>query len=190
MSTAFVVPDRHPHTLKFREAYAARIWPTGAQALASREQLAKPAVSKPAEAAPPAATPTPPGKKFVDAFGEQGAVWYIEGKTFDEAFALSTESLLAKIGQQEAELSRLQNQIDAKQYRNALGDTGTARFAAGIRLPGQQPTSARSQSVSHAAKAGEQGSAIPAGLRNAFGPATGLARFAAGIEVPGSAVVE
>ena len=41
---------------------------------------------------PAAVAPAPDGKAFLAAFGPQGAVWHVEGKTFEEATALYNES--------------------------------------------------------------------------------------------------
>lgn len=38
-----------------------------------------------------------PGQRFLDAFGEQGGVWFAQGKSFDEARSLYIEQLEAKV---------------------------------------------------------------------------------------------
>jgi hypothetical protein len=61
------------------------------------------AVETPAEEAQPVVEPTEQeklreqGKAFVDAFGERGAVWFLEGKTFTEAQALRIDELQAEV---------------------------------------------------------------------------------------------
>jgi hypothetical protein len=61
------------------------------------------AVETPAEEAQPVVEPTEQeklreqGKAFVDAFGERGAVWFLEGKTFTEAQGLRIDELQAEV---------------------------------------------------------------------------------------------
>lgn len=120
------------------------------QPAAAVEQLA----ATPAE---PAAKPLDleAGRKYLAAFGAKGAVWFIEGKSYDEAAklfaaeaqaerdALAKENadLKAKLGRGEATAVAFNaaQSADAKQFaelRNVTGSDGVAKFAASLKLPG------------------------------------------------------
>jgi len=119
----------------------------------------KPVESKPA--ATPAETPAEPvetkqsaktGKDFLAAFGQQGAAWYVEGKTWDEAQKLHADALAeenktlkaklagVQFGQETPVSSEPAADDPASRANSALaarlGDS-VARFAAGIKLPGK-----------------------------------------------------
>lgn len=124
---------------------------------------------EPEEPTPPATPPTAElsaapltvsdGKRFLEAFGPQGGVWFAEGKTFDEARELFAANLAAENSRLRAEVERLAalaaenrgakapasfvsetppNSIDPKAIPDKLAHTlkpGLARFAAGLQLP-------------------------------------------------------
>jgi len=79
----------------------------------AKAQAATPA-AKPAEAAPAAVEATKPtdGKRFLEAFGQQGAVWFAEGKSFEEAQALFTAFLKKELAAQTEQNGKLQARID------------------------------------------------------------------------------
>jgi hypothetical protein len=61
-----------------------------------------------AAAAPLAATPaTPPGQKYLDAFGDQGGIWFAQGKTFDECQALYLSAVKAQNEQLKTRLASI-----------------------------------------------------------------------------------
>ena len=60
-----------------------------------------------------------PGQAFLNAFGEQGGVWFAEGKTFAEAQALNQAESKAKIGRLEAEVVSLTCECNRLQKRLA-----------------------------------------------------------------------
>lgn len=109
----------------------------------------KPEGGQQTAAATPPADPRAEAKKFVEAFGAQGATWFAEGKSFEEArqlqlAALKTENeglktRLAQVGGGEKEPLSFQAAEPDKtakttQFKN-LPD-GLARFAAGIKFAG------------------------------------------------------
>lgn len=78
----------------------------------------KPQPGDPAQPAaePPAAESTAQqsaGQRFVDAFGQQGAVWFVEGKNFDECWALSSKQKDERIAQLEAKLVEIEKRLAA-----------------------------------------------------------------------------
>jgi hypothetical protein len=109
---------------------------------------AKPAEESPAQPVTQQSAKT--GKDFLESFGQQGAVWFVEGKTWDEAQKLHTAALEAKVADLEAKLAGVKfGQSDPVSFSPAdddpqaqrkaalasrLGDN-VARFAAGIQLP-------------------------------------------------------
>jgi hypothetical protein len=113
-----------------------------ADAAASQENLST---------AAPHAAAEKTGKDFLAAFGQQGAVWFVEGKSWDEAQAAFTaglkdenDKLKAKLAAaafgQPTPVSAEPADDDAQSRKtaalaNRIGGN-VARFAAGIRLPG------------------------------------------------------
>ena len=51
-------------------------------------------------------------KEYTDAFGEQGAAWFVQGKTFDECRALQFQGL-------QTQFNELKETVDAKDERIA-----------------------------------------------------------------------
>lgn len=51
------------------------------------------------------------GKKFLDAFGQQGAVWFVEGKQFDECVVLFAKQQTERIAQLEADNADLNKRL-------------------------------------------------------------------------------
>lgn len=59
-------------------------------------------------------TSSPPaGRDFLTAFGDQGGVWFAQGKTFEEARQLHTEQLGKEITELKKDKKKLQARIDA-----------------------------------------------------------------------------
>ena len=79
------------------------------QKLAGQEStVAAEAAPEPETAAPPAEAPAPaenPGKRFLEAFGQQGAVWFVEGKSFDEATQLHVADLRGQLAAKDKALA-------------------------------------------------------------------------------------
>jgi len=74
----------------------------------------------PAATAPPADPPVDPNvlsrqeaKRFTESFGEKGATWYIEGKTFDECSALQRKDFEKQVSDLRHENEDLQTQLSA-----------------------------------------------------------------------------
>ena len=169
---------------KMREQIANGTWPSRAEVLARRQREAD-------------AKPESPGKKFVDAWGEQGGVWYAQGKSFDECKRLHSEFLQSQAaslevdrGRLKDQVARLRNQLAAGEFMNGTGSDGLSRFAAGINPSGGTSSTTNPAATGHTAKAGEP--EVPANLRNALGGKNGLSRFAAGLKFaePLTAVIE
>jgi hypothetical protein len=132
------------------------------------ETAAEPeAKDPPAEPAEPEAKPPEPpaepapqsdlaaqGKKFLDAFGEKGGVWFAQGKTFEEAQKLHNEQLAAENKSLKEQLAKAQTpakprgEADPVSFsggggqeqpktplRTQLGEN-LGKFAEGIVLPG------------------------------------------------------
>jgi hypothetical protein len=123
------------------------------------EEQNKPADSgsdeaKPAESDKPEeqASTQNPGKKFLDAFGDQGGVWFAQGKTFEQAQQLHTEKLKAENEELKKKLSAVNsgeekplsfgvadekggsgNNTDAAKLKQNLGES-VGSFAAGIKF--------------------------------------------------------
>lgn len=98
-------------------------------------------------------------KDYVKAFGDRGGRWFVEGKSFNWCVAQHNKEATAahksEVDAKDKEIARLQAVVDAsprgdkgvgfnvadagpagaKQYAGKLAD-GTARFAAGLKLPG------------------------------------------------------
>ena len=116
-----------PVSKQAAEAAPAAVDPAKTQAQAPASQEAAPAAvepakaqtaapaAKPGEAAPAAVEPakTSDGKRFLEAFGQQGAVWFAEGKSFEEAQGLFTAFLKSELAAQVKKASELQDRIDA-----------------------------------------------------------------------------
>jgi hypothetical protein len=111
-----------------------------------------------ASAAKPAAQLTAAeGKRFLDAFGDQGGVWFAQGKTFAQAQALHQQGLKADNERLKSENAELQKKLTGRRgeskplaaataapsdtdkkvtkLQQNLGSTGMARFAAGLQIP-------------------------------------------------------
>jgi len=124
------------------------------------------AAAKPAGDAPQAkpAGETKPtemtaGQKFVHAFGAQGALWFVEGKTFEQASVLFAQGQGLRLEAKDTEIADLKTKLTAARaalgekdplsfqaeqtpeqkkattFAATLGDTNHAKFAAGIKLP-------------------------------------------------------
>ena len=61
------------------------------------------------------------GRNYVERFGDRGAVWFLEGKSLDECFALQATEMLAQLEQLKADKQDLQSRLDL-----ALANTGEA----------------------------------------------------------------
>jgi len=139
------------------------------------------------------------GARFTAAFGQQGAVWFAEGKSFAEAERLFGQQkgaeiadLSARIAESKREIDQLNNRLAAHEYRNSLGDTGLARFVAGIKFaePGAKSNvdlaaglavvRERNEAKNHKSQSSERAFA-------ANGLPSGLARFARGVKLPAKA---
>jgi hypothetical protein len=121
----------------------------------AEEAAAVPAAEeKPAEVAPAAATEqaavqpaAKTGKDFLEAFGQQGAAWFVEGKTWDEAQKLNADALKAENEDLKAKLAAVKfgvkeplsftpadddpNAVESARLKRELGENLGA-FAAGI----------------------------------------------------------
>jgi hypothetical protein len=97
------------------------------------------------------------GQQFIDAFGTDGAVWFAQGKTFAQAKALHAAKVAKERDDLAADNAKLRKQLkaargeekplsfsgnphdgqepEAKKFNNLT--PGAAKFAAGIKLPGQ-----------------------------------------------------
>ncbi len=124
-------------------AIAEPVKPVAAEAAAPEPTIAAPAAVAAAE--PPAKT----GKDFLAAFGQQGAVWFVEGKSWDEAHALHSASLQKQIDDLSQKLAAVNfGQPSPVSAGDADVDTGkpspkqalaahgnVSRIMAGIRMP-------------------------------------------------------
>jgi hypothetical protein len=71
-----------------------------------------------------------PGKRYVEAFGEKGAVWFVEGKSFEEAAALHSKCQAEEIAKLKGENDDLQKKLaGAKQA--AAGEEKPLDFQTG-----------------------------------------------------------
>lgn len=78
---------------------------------------ATPAGEIPAAPAVPAAQPqaatAAPGQRFLDAFGEKGGIWFAQGKTWEEAYALYLADLKAQVAAKEQDNAALKAKLAA-----------------------------------------------------------------------------
>lgn len=115
------------------------------------EQLAEPPEAELAAETEESAAPDDPRaecKRFVDAFGTQGATWFCEGKTYEEAQSLHTKQLAA-------ENEQLKKQLGAVQ----LGEAEPVSFADGEAPVGKSGTDPL------ALRVGESTARIAAGIK-------------------------
>lgn len=102
----------------------------------------------------PKTNPAQNGQKFIDAFGNEGAVWFAQGKTFEEAQALHVDKMTASnkaLNEQVTKLSGdLKTAQDALAAANAKAEAAekkvTELTAANAKLsaaidPGEKPVS-------------------------------------------------
>lgn len=139
----------------------------GAEPKPEEKPEEKPAETPPAPATAPASeTPAPvnqgsppatgfaaQGKKFLDAFGPQGGVWFAEGKSFDEAQQMYIKSLKEQNTVLAKENGALQKKLDRGEATPLSHDAAAdkpklsardqalgpalAKFASGISIPGR-----------------------------------------------------
>ncbi len=78
-------------------------------------------------------------KKFVETFGERGAVWFAEGKSFTECCETYSAELSAREAQLKKELAQANRELarEANRFINAVGEP-LAKTAAAIKLPGKR----------------------------------------------------
>lgn len=99
-------------------------------------QEAKPgAEEKPAEAKPGEQTQasTGPGKKFLDAFGDKGGLWFAQGKSFEEAQNLFNADLRAQLAAKDVQIAALTKRLSAVDR----GDTAPVTFQDGQNAAGE-----------------------------------------------------
>jgi hypothetical protein len=77
------------------------------------------------------------GQRFLNSFGEQGGVWFAEGKTFDDAQSLFNEKLREDNDRLREHVAQLQGQVEA-------ADFGEEELSGGVE---STPPSARRKSV-------------------------------------------
>jgi hypothetical protein len=53
------------------------------------------------------------GKRYVAAFGDIGAAWFIEGKTFEECFALKIDGIEMQLAAKVDRIAELETQVEA-----------------------------------------------------------------------------
>ncbi len=82
-----------------------------------------PAETEPAQAA----TAEPDGKAFIAAFGADGAVWFIEGKSFADASQLHSKKLVDELAALKDENAQLKQKISAAN----LGESEAIQFTSG-----------------------------------------------------------
>lgn len=126
-----------------------------------------PVAPAPAEAALVAAVEAPvaqvnPGQKFLDEFGDQGGVWFAQGKSLDESRGLFVKHLQEQFASKDAEIADLKNRLAAV----SRGDKPVAFSPAADLTPAEQ---------------------AKAKVKEELTPTLGanLAGFAAGITLPG-----
>ncbi len=97
------------------------------QAAKSDEQAVKPAASaNTSQAASDTAPAVGPGQKFIDAYGDAGARWFAEGKTFDEARDLHATNQAAENKRLATDNADLKVRLDAA--NKASGADAAADF--------------------------------------------------------------
>lgn len=67
-------------------------------------------------------------ERFTEAFGDKGAVWFCEGKTFEQAYALHAESQAKELADAKAEVEKLKQQLSGAQ---PAGEGEPADFGSG-----------------------------------------------------------
>lgn len=89
------------------------------------------------EPTPPTPEPTPApatpelsaGQKYIAAFGEKGAVWFVEGKSFDECLSLQNQLQAEQITSLTTKVSDLETRLAAA--TQAAGETEPLEFQSG-----------------------------------------------------------
>lgn len=76
--------------------------------------------------------PTPEFEAYIEAFGEQGAVWYLRGKPLNECFAEYLHNVNQENEALKAELSELKAQVEA--FSAGMGEAEPAAANADIQL--------------------------------------------------------
>lgn len=110
------------------------------------EAVETPVVVSPVEASPePAQQSNSEGNKYLAAFGQQGAVWFVEGKKFDDCVALFAKQQSDKIAQLEADKSELEKRLAGAKaagepepvdfQSGEKSEAARKGFAAKIRMP-------------------------------------------------------
>jgi hypothetical protein len=69
-----------------------------------------------------------PGRKYLNAFGQQGAVWFVEGKQFDDCVALFAKQQADTIAKLQADNEDLQKRLAGAK---AAGETDPVHFQSG-----------------------------------------------------------
>lgn len=90
----------------------------------------EPALAEPVPAQQ--ATAEPDGKAFIAAFGAEGAVWFIEGKSFADASQLHSKKLADELAVLRDENAQLKQKISAAN----LGETEAIQFTSGDKAKG------------------------------------------------------
>ncbi len=116
------------------------------------EVIAPAAVEVTTPAAAPAAEPAPvadaaagaraEAKRFRDRFGDQGAVWFADGLSFDEAAARETKELRAQVAELTTKLSAGKPSGETDPITFDAGDKGAKKFggmASKVRFAGSAP---------------------------------------------------
>jgi hypothetical protein len=116
-----------------------------------------PAAEKPAEETPEETPAEPteqasPGQKFLEAFGDKGAVWFVQGKSFEEAAKLHNEAMQKEIAELKQKLGAVEwglkkpasftpgdeDKDKAASKNDATPKDKNAEFAAAFPLPGKK----------------------------------------------------
>lgn len=153
--------DAAAETQKALEAKKIALEKKEAEQLAELEREEEKKVAAKIEAAASTAPTSPDGLSgadFIKAFGQNGAVWFAEGKTFTEATLLYTAELESRVNRLEKKLAAIKKDSggdealnfgddDEEEQRTSafvekvkrltikLGSENLAKFAAGIKLP-------------------------------------------------------
>lgn len=106
------------------------------------EEITTPAVATPETNPEQKPTDTPPsadpaaltpelsaGKRFIEAFGEKGAVWFVEGKTFEDCHVLHSQSQQEQITALSDKVSDLETRLAAA--TRAAGESEPLDFQSG-----------------------------------------------------------